>query len=86
MVTDTTPRSTTTTPRVRRLRDATPGREWRLWALDGASVPGGYPGLCLMCDSGDVVRRVWNAPAEWETWDDDALRALVSGPARRDPR
>lgn len=77
-------RSPAAVPRVRLVRDV-PGREWRVWAMDGTVVPGGRAGVCLVCDRGDLVRRVWDAPADWSTMDDDALRALVHAPVRSVP-
>ena len=49
---------------------------WSLREVDARKVPGAPRPQCLICESGDVIRRLWKYPSDWESLDDDALWAL----------
>lgn len=53
--------------------------EWRVREVSALNVPGARGPRCLICESGDVVRRLWKYPADWQELDDDALWELCDG-------
>jgi hypothetical protein len=49
--------------------------EWRLREMNAGAVPGAHAARCLICESDDVVRRIWSYPDNWrELGDEDLLR------------
>jgi len=44
--------------------------------VDARNVPGARRATCLICESGDVIRRLWSFPSDWYQLDDDALLTL----------
>ena len=63
--------------------DQAPGarRHWRVWWMNCRNVPGASAATCLVFDAGEVVRRVWAPPANWETLADHRLLALLNAAA-----
>jgi hypothetical protein len=55
-------------------------RRWRVWLMHCQDVPGAPAATCLVFDAGDVVRRVWDPPAHWQSLSDDALLTLMDVP------
>jgi hypothetical protein len=63
------------------------GKHWRslsrgedVWAVrerDASRVPGAYAPTCLIFESDQVVRRLWNFPSNWTDMDDDTLWRLA---------
>ncbi len=62
------------------LRDHTTGRKWRVWVADTRRVPGAPGATCLLFDTGDCVRRVWQVPDDWSRMPTDALLRLAETP------
>jgi hypothetical protein len=52
------------------------GREWRLREMNAGAVPGALAARCLICESDDIVRRIWNYPDGWRDLSDDELLRL----------
>ena len=52
------------------------GREWHAREID-ASLPGHSQQRCLIIESSEAVRRVWQYPNEWRALPLDALVALL---------
>jgi hypothetical protein len=50
------------------------GREWQAREID-ATIPGRSTERCLVIESMDTVRRVWNYPSDWR---DRPLHELVA--------
>ena len=63
------------------LRDHTTGRKWRVWVADTRRVPGAPGATCLLFDTGDCVRRVWQVPDDWSRMPPEALLRLAETPA-----
>jgi hypothetical protein len=43
--------------------------------VDARNVPGARAPTCLICESPDVIRRLWSYPSDWQMLgDDDLLR------------
>ena len=63
------------------LRDHTTGRKWRVWVADTRRVPGAPGATCLLFDTGDCVRRVWQVPDDWSRMPPEALLRLAESPA-----
>lgn len=59
---------------MRVLYDTVTGRRWQVWVADTRHVPGAPSTHCLLFDSGDTVRRVWQVPDDWSHM---AARALL---------
>lgn len=59
------------------------GRTWRVHEQDTGSHSWAAGRLCLIFDAADVVRRVWDVPAEWYRLPDDALLTLMEQPHAR---
>ena len=51
-------------------------REWRIREKNMGTVPGAHASRCLICESDDVVRRIWNYPENWRELSDDELLRL----------
>jgi hypothetical protein len=50
-------------------------RRWTVREVNAAAVPGAAAPRCLICESDDVVRRIWRYPDNWlGLSDDDLLR------------
>lgn len=49
---------------------------WELHIQDTTSVPGARRDSCLICASGEVVRRRWDYPANWYELEDARLLQL----------
>ena len=49
---------------------------WTVREVDARRVPGARADRCLICDSGEVVRRLWKYPENWTELDDEALWEL----------
>jgi hypothetical protein len=62
------------------LRDHTTGRKWRVWVADTRRVPGAPGASCLLFDTGDCVRRVWQVPDDWGRMPPEALLRLAESP------
>ena len=57
-------------------------RHWTLREMDARGVPGARAARCLICESTEVVRRLWNYPSDWRKLDDVELAALCEGSPR----
>jgi hypothetical protein len=72
------------------VQDARPGerlveradRRWTLREMDARAVPGARAPRCLICESTEVIRRLWNYPRNWRELDDRELATLCEGSAR----
>jgi hypothetical protein len=49
---------------------------WSVVEVDARGVPGGRGVRCLVFTRDDCIRRVWDYPPDWRTWDAAALAAL----------
>jgi hypothetical protein len=48
---------------------------WTVREISAVTVPGASAPRCLICESNDVVRRIWHYPENWlELNDDDLMR------------
>lgn len=54
---------------------------WCVREMDTRTVPGARADRCLICESTDVIRRLWEYPANWEELDDEALWTLCHADA-----
>ena len=52
------------------------GVSWQVTERECAGAPGGRGRHCLVFDSGEVLRRVWQYPEHWRTLSDLALAEL----------
>jgi hypothetical protein len=52
------------------------GVSWQVNERRCVAVPGARGASCLIFDSGDVIRRVWEFPAHWRTLSAIALSEL----------
>jgi hypothetical protein len=52
------------------------GQRWQVRELDASHVPGARSDRCLICESTEVIRRLWSYPNDWVTLDDQALFRL----------
>ena len=57
-------------------------RHWTLREMDARSVPGARAATCLICESTEVIRRLWNYPDDWRELGDLELATLCEGSAR----
>ena len=57
-------------------------RQWIVREVNSRGVPGARRETCLLCESAEVIRRIWDFPADWRTVDDDVLWKLCDGSAR----
>jgi len=48
-------------------------RRWTVREVNAKAVPGAVAPRCLICESDDVVRRIWHYPANWASLSDDEL-------------
>jgi hypothetical protein len=58
------------------------GRQWTVREVNAHGVPGARRETCLICESAEVIRRIWDFPADWRVVDDEALWNLCDGSAR----
>ena len=49
---------------------------WTVGEVDARRVPGARSDRCLICESGEVVRRLWKYPENWTELDDESLWEL----------
>jgi hypothetical protein len=49
---------------------------WTLREVDAQRVPGARAPRCLICESADVIRRLWIYPSDWSDLDDQSLLEL----------
>ncbi|NUQ20957.1 MAG: hypothetical protein HOQ09_08345 [Gemmatimonadaceae bacterium] len=52
---------------------------WLITEVDARGVPGARADRCLICQSEQVVRRLWVYPTKWHELSDEALVALCDG-------
>ena len=52
------------------------GTDWRIYEVASANVPAPRGSNCLIFESTQAVRRVWNYPANWHKLSSDELTAL----------
>ena len=52
------------------------GVEWRVREVDARATPGARAPRCLVCETHEVVRRLWRYPADWHRRADRDLLAL----------
>ncbi|MEP6729722.1 MAG: hypothetical protein ABJE10_03745 [bacterium] len=52
------------------------GGFWQVTEHDTSVTPGARGSRCLIFDSSDMIRRVWDYPAQWRMLSVDALIAL----------
>lgn len=57
-------------------------RQWIVREVNSRGVPGARRDTCLLCESAEVIRRIWDFPENWRTVDDEALWKLCDGSAR----
>jgi hypothetical protein len=57
------------------------GQRWHVRELDASKVPGARAERCLICESNEVIRRLWSYPSDWDALDDDALFRLCDVPS-----
>jgi len=55
-------------------------RAWRVREVPARTVPGSRGARCLICESAEVVRRLWRYPDDWRALDDERLWALCEAP------
>jgi len=58
------------------------GRQWIVREVNARGVPGARRDTCLICESAEVIRRIWDFPSDWRVVDDEALWKLCDGSAR----
>jgi hypothetical protein len=58
------------------------GRQWTVREVNARGVPGARRDTCLICESAEVIRRIWDFPSDWRVVDDEALWKLCEGSAR----
>jgi hypothetical protein len=58
------------------------GRQWIVREASARGVPGARRETCLICESAEVIRRIWDFPDNWRTADDESLWRLCDGSAR----
>jgi len=56
--------------------------EWTVREVDARRVPGAPYASCLICETSDIVRRLWRYPKDWRSLSDDDLWALVESGGR----
>jgi hypothetical protein len=47
--------------------------EWRIREMNAGGIPGALGSRCLICESDDIVRRIWTYPDNWRDLPDDEL-------------
>jgi len=52
------------------------GTDWRIYEVASTNVPAPRGRNCLIFESTQAVRRVWNYPSNWEHLSTDELSAL----------
>ena len=52
------------------------GTDWRIYEVASVNVPVPRGRNCLIFESAQAVRRVWNYPANWHNLSSDELSAL----------
>jgi len=52
------------------------GTDWRIYEIASVNVPAPRGRNCLIFESTQAVRRVWNYPSNWEKLSTDELSAL----------
>ena len=52
------------------------GTDWRIYEIASNNVPAPRGRNCLIFESTQAVRRVWNYPSNWEKLSTDELSAL----------
>ena len=52
------------------------GTDWRIYEVASANVPAPRGRNCLIFESAQAVRRVWNYPSNWHRLSSDELSAL----------
>ena len=57
-------------------------RHWTVREMDARGVPGARAPTCLICESTEVIRRLWDYPRDWRKLDDLELARLCEGAAR----
>lgn len=57
-------------------------RHWTVREMDARDVPGARAPSCLICESTEVIRRLWDYPDDWRKLDDAELAKLCEGAAR----
>jgi hypothetical protein len=53
-------------------------RRWTVREVNADSVPGAAAPRCLICESDDVVRRIWRYPENWLSLSDDDLMSICN--------
>jgi hypothetical protein len=56
--------------------------QWTVREADARKVPGAKNSTCLICESVDVIRRVWQYPSDWQSLSDDELWQLLDDGSR----
>jgi len=51
--------------------------QWTVREVDAHQTPGAPSQSCLICESSDVIRRLWRYPQNWRSLSDDELWRLV---------
>lgn len=51
---------------------------WIVREVNTSTVAGSHGARCLICESDDIVRRVWEYPDDWDKLSDDALLELCA--------
>ncbi|NUO63118.1 MAG: hypothetical protein HOQ11_00840 [Gemmatimonadaceae bacterium] len=59
---------------------------WLIAEVDARAVPGARADRCLVCQSDQVVRRMWEYPPNWYSLSETALAALCEGTLADVPR
>ena len=62
---------------------------WIVREVDARTVPGARAKTCLICETADVIRRLWEFPKDWTSLTDEALWRICEGedsPLRPDAR
>lgn len=52
------------------------GQRWTIREMSAGNIPGAHRSHCLICESDDVVRRIWDYPHDWRSLDDSRLIEL----------
>jgi hypothetical protein len=56
--------------------------EWTVREVDAHRIPGALMPSCLICETSDVVRRLWRYPKNWRSLTDDELWRLIESGGR----
>jgi hypothetical protein len=56
--------------------------QWTVREVDALRIPGALSASCLICETPEIVRRLWRYPTNWRSLTDDELWQLVESGGR----